>query len=87
MSTGRYALKERGKGYTDESGDAAESEVKKSGHGVTERDLVSDDATMIRTKVKTFLSGRDDVLLFTGGTGVSSRDSPSKLWLPSSKRS
>ena len=29
---------------------------------------------MLRREVKGFLAGKDDVLLFTGGTGVSSRD-------------
>jgi molybdopterin adenylyltransferase len=41
---------------------------------VTVRELVSDDATMIRREAKRFLGSDDDVLLFTGGTGVSSRD-------------
>jgi molybdenum cofactor biosynthesis protein B len=35
---------------------------------------VSDDAKMIRSEVRRFLAGKDDVLLLIGGTGVSTRD-------------
>lgn len=74
VSTSRYAKKSRGQNYTDEAGDVAEEEAIKCGHIVANRTLISDDAKMLRREVKAFLSGRDDVLLFTGGTGVSSRD-------------
>ena len=52
----------------------AEEEAKKAGHAITVRELVSDDAAMIRREAERFLGSDDDVLLFTGGTGVSSRD-------------
>ena len=38
------------------------------------RELISDDAKALRREVGRFLSVKDDVLLFTGGTGVSPRD-------------
>jgi molybdenum cofactor biosynthesis protein B len=65
--------RERG-AVADESGDVAEAELKKAGHIMSRRTLISDDRIMIRKEVRDFLSGTDDVLLFTGGTGVSSRD-------------
>jgi molybdenum cofactor biosynthesis protein B len=74
VSSSRYAKMRDGGSYSDEGGDAAEVETKTAGNAVTSRKLVSDDAVMLRTEVKDFLSGGDDVLLLTGGTGVSSRD-------------
>jgi molybdopterin adenylyltransferase len=74
VSSSRYERKARGSPLSDEAGDVAEEETKKAGHAVTVRELVSDDAAMIRREAKRFLGSDDDVLLFTGGTGVSSRD-------------
>jgi molybdenum cofactor biosynthesis protein B len=74
VSTNRYAKKRRGLDYTDEAGDVAAEEAKRAGHAVVRRNLVSDDRTMIRNEAKNFLKGGDDVLLFAGGTGLSSRD-------------
>jgi molybdenum cofactor biosynthesis protein B len=74
LSTSRYSMKKGGKEYTDEAGDVAVAEVTKAGHEVTDRKLISDDATMLRREVRAFLAGKDDVLLLTGGTGVSIRD-------------
>ena len=74
VSSSRYDKKRRGETYSDEGGDTAEAETKAAGYVVTGRALVSDEAPMLRREVKSFLSGQDDVLLFTGGTGVSKRD-------------
>lgn len=73
-STSRFGLKRSGKGVADEAGDVAEEESKEAGFVVTGRELVSDDPGMLRRVVKSFLSGRDDILVITGGTGVSKRD-------------
>jgi len=74
VSTGRYAKKSIGQQFTDESGDVAEEEATKAGHRVTGRALISDEPQMLKAEVSKFISGRDDVLLLTGGTGVSKRD-------------
>ena len=74
VSTSRYAKMQEGKRFTDESGDLAESETKKGGYSVTGRTLVSDEKKMIRGEMARFLSGKDDVMIFTGGTGVAKRD-------------
>ena len=74
VSTSRYAKKEEGLPFTDEAGDVASDEVSGAGHQVTRRALVSDDKGMIRTELKKFLSGKDDLILFVGGTGLSPRD-------------
>ena len=74
VSTGRYAKKNRGENFTDEGGDAAVEEATRAGHEVTRRTLVSDDPGMLRREARAFIRGGDDVLLFTGGTGLSPRD-------------
>jgi molybdenum cofactor biosynthesis protein B len=74
VSTSRYAEKLEGSTYTDEAGDIAAEECRKARHQVIRRSLISDHRGMLRREVKAFLSGDDDVLLFTGGTGLSPRD-------------
>ena len=48
--------------------------MQKAGYVVSGRVLISDERVMIRREARQFLAGKDDVLLFTGGTGVSKRD-------------
>jgi len=74
VSTSRYSKRESGEEFTDEAGDAAIAAARGAGHTVTGRELISDDARMLRREVLAFLAGSDDVLLLTGGTGVSPRD-------------
>jgi len=74
VSSSRFGMKERGEKFADEGGDVAEAEVQKAGYVVSGRALISDERVMIRREARQFLSGKDDVLLFTGGTGVSKRD-------------
>jgi len=74
VSTSRFAKMKAGTEYTDEGGDAAAEGAEAAGHEVSRRAMVSDDRAMIRGEVKRFLGSRDDVLLFTGGTGLSQRD-------------
>jgi molybdopterin adenylyltransferase len=74
VSSSRYSKMKGGAEYTDESGDAAAEEAGRAGHNVTRRALISDDRAMLRREVRGFLAGSDDVLLFTGGTGLSPRD-------------
>ena len=74
VSTSRYAKMKARTEYTDEGGDAAAERAEAAGHKVSRRAMVSDDRAMIRREVKRFLESGDDVLLLTGGTGLSSRD-------------
>ena len=74
VSTSRYASKQSEAKVSDESGDVASSEIGKLGYILARRTLVSDEPEMIRTEIKNFLSGKEDVLLLLGGTGVSRRD-------------
>jgi molybdopterin adenylyltransferase len=74
VSTSRYAKMKEGAEFGDEGGDVAAEEARRAGHEVSHRSLISDNSAMIRKEVRNFLSGKDDVLLFTGGTGLSPRD-------------
>lgn len=60
---------------TDTSGDTLEERVKNAGHHVLYRAIVSDDRDKLRQKLGGWL-GLDDVevILTTGGTGVTGRD-------------
>ncbi len=52
----------------------ARTALTNAGHSVAEAFLVSDDASMIRSRLQAFLAGDDDVIIFVGGTGVSPDD-------------
>ena len=74
VSTSKHRRKSRNEDVDDESGDVAEAVVKRSGHDVVHRILVSDDPSMLRPRVEKFLSSRNNAILFVGGTGVSPDD-------------
>jgi molybdenum cofactor biosynthesis protein B len=74
VSTSRYEKMKEGSRYTDEGGDVAAEEAERAAHVVSRRGLISDDRAMLRREVRRFLAGMEDVLLFTGGTGLSPRD-------------
>jgi len=74
VSSSRHAAQARGEAQPDESGDQAEKELLALGHRVAKRLLLSDDKDAIQSAVKEFVAGKSDVLVLTGGTGVSPRD-------------
>lgn len=74
MSTSRYASASKGETYSDVAGDTAQRELSKLGFKLRVRELVSDDVGMIKREAERFLAGREDVLIFLGGTGVSKTD-------------
>lgn len=74
VSTSKYRRRSRNEAVDDESGDVAENALKRSGHDIAGRSLVSDDPSMLRSSLEEFLSGPDDAILFVGGTGVSPDD-------------
>ncbi len=60
---------------TDTGGDTAEEIMRNAGHEVVERDIVRDEASIIRTKLVDLLARPDvDAIITTGGTGISARD-------------
>ena len=75
VSSSRFAKKARGEKFTDESGDVAEQIVKKNKHILVGRELVDDDKVMVVDALNDGLARKDvDVVVFTGGTGLSPRD-------------
>lgn len=52
----------------------AQEELAKLGYELKTKELVSDDAAMLKREAEGFLSGNEDVLVFLGGTGVSTKD-------------
>jgi molybdenum cofactor biosynthesis protein B len=57
----------------DRSGDEIESIVKASGHDISKRALVRDEIVDIRAAVEALVK-ESEVVVVTGGTGVSARD-------------
>lgn len=60
---------------TDKSGDALEAALTAAGHRVAERRIVGDDIYLIRAVVSGWIADASvDVVLTTGGTGLTGRD-------------
>ena len=60
---------------TDTGGDTIERLFRSAGHEVVERDIVRDEASIIRTRLVDLLARPDvDAIVTTGGTGISARD-------------
>ncbi len=76
MSTSRYDRQAEGKRpVRDESGDLAQETIEAAKGVVVERALVPDDAKLVRSTVSRALREKDlDVIVLTGGTGVSTTD-------------
>ena len=61
---------------TDASGKAIADMLTAAGHKVSGRAIVKDDADLVRATIERHLSGPDvQVIITTGGTGITSRDS------------
>jgi molybdopterin adenylyltransferase len=61
---------------TDTGGRAIADQLTAAGHHVAGRTLVKDDADLVRSTVERQLAAPDvDVIITTGGTGITSRDS------------
>jgi molybdenum cofactor biosynthesis protein B len=59
----------------DRSGDTLESMLKEAGHTLAERAIVTDNVSEIRSKVEAWIASDGvDVVITTGGTGLTARD-------------
>jgi molybdopterin adenylyltransferase len=59
----------------DKSGDTLSSRVTASGHRLLDRMIVKDDVRQIRSAVRKLVTRKDlDVIITTGGTGLTGRD-------------
>jgi len=60
---------------TDKSGDTLVERIKRDGHHLVDRAIVTDDVDKIRTQVRKWIEDpRVEVVVTTGGTGVTGRD-------------
>jgi molybdenum cofactor biosynthesis protein B len=60
---------------TDTSGGLLVSELERAGHRIVKREILPDDLTRIRDTIRSWIVDPDvDVILATGGTGITSRD-------------
>ena len=74
-STSRYQSMQKGEATTDVSGVTIEALLKKAGHEVLFRRVVSDDKVMIEHAVKSVLGNAGiDAAIFCGGTGITPTD-------------
>jgi len=74
-STSRFRQQEAGENPEDRSGDIIEQLATSAGHRIEGRTLVTDSKTMIsKAARRAFSSKQVDVLIVTGGTGLSPRD-------------
>lgn len=59
----------------DKSGDTLAARITAAGHAVVDRTIVKDDIRQIRSAVRKLVNRRDvDVIITTGGTGLTGRD-------------
>ena len=59
----------------DKSGDVLEARIKKAGHMLVSRDVLQDDRPTIASKLRCWTQNSDiDVIISTGGTGLTGRD-------------
>ncbi len=59
----------------DKSGQTLQERIAAAGHGVADRQIVTDDIAKIRRIVKAWVKRKDvDVIISTGGTGLTGRD-------------
>ena len=60
---------------TDKSGDTLVERIKRDGHVLVDRAIVTDDVARIRAQVKKWIDDpKVEVVITTGGTGVTGRD-------------
>jgi len=68
---------------TDTSGDILADRIAVAGHVLAERTLLKDDANAIRRQIKAWIDDPDvDVILSTGGTGLTGRDVTPEAVMP-----
>ncbi len=60
---------------TDESGQVLETRIKEAGHLVVDRSLVADEVDAIQHQLRALIQNQQvDVVITTGGTGITRRD-------------
>jgi len=64
----------------DKSGDLLNERISKFGHKIIERIIIKDDASLIKKSITNFAKNKIiDVIITTGGTGLTGRDSTTEV--------
>jgi len=74
VSTSRYRLVEAGEDAVDVSGSVMQRMIEDAKHDVISRRIIPDDEEFIVNTLREEASRGADVIIFSGGTGVSPRD-------------
>ncbi|MEN2974481.1 MAG: molybdenum cofactor biosynthesis protein B [Candidatus Caldarchaeales archaeon] len=74
VSTSRYNAKLKGEVYSDESMDVAVRIIREKNHEIVGKDVIDDDKEMIAQALIKSVEKDVDVIIFMGGTGLTSRD-------------
>ena len=75
MAFGILTVSDSRKLSNDKSGDILEERILNAGHSVISRDLVKDDKVSIKKMLKKWILNKNlDVIISTGGTGLTGRD-------------
>ncbi|MBA1444568.1 MAG: molybdenum cofactor biosynthesis protein B [Chromatiales bacterium] len=68
---------------TDKSGDTLRDRAVEAGHNVVEKVIVPDDVYQMRAIVSRWIAGPDvHIIISTGGTGITGRDSTPEALMP-----
>jgi molybdenum cofactor biosynthesis protein B len=81
-SSSRYEKLQKGETIDDVSGDLIEDFLKKAGHSIAFRKVISDDRMMIEEGVRKVLASDVDAVVFCGGTGIAPSDVTIETVLP-----
>ncbi len=74
VSTSRYRSRIEGRPYKDETMETAIRLIARKNHEIIETDVINDDIDMIRETLKNSVQKEVDVIMYMGGTGLTSRD-------------
>jgi molybdenum cofactor biosynthesis protein B len=81
-STSRAEAKRKGLPVEDPSGDTIEKLIREAGHRVTGRVLIPDNIALLRTAIRQAMKSDADVIIVTGGTGISPSDVTIEVIVP-----
>ncbi|MEX2721452.1 MAG: molybdenum cofactor biosynthesis protein B [Candidatus Wukongarchaeota archaeon] len=74
VSDSKYEMKVKGLENADLSGSLITKLFVESGHSVEKYEIVPDSGKLIEEQFETFLRSSADLIVFSGGTGISKRD-------------
>ncbi|MDY6965844.1 MAG: MogA/MoaB family molybdenum cofactor biosynthesis protein [Halobacteriota archaeon] len=74
ISTSRFREMRKGEEIKDRSGEIIKRMLRENKHDVIDYEILPDDVSAIKEKVSKLVNGDADVIITTGGTGLTSKD-------------